>query len=189
MTGSTSQRLIGKRDSANCSRSLAIATGSSLPILPIRRNQSPASRLLSPARINFDVVRHVLDAITSSPMSAPTSIGQGACFCLRKSTRRASTDYRRDLAAALHGAHVQYVPHEQIIAKLDQSAQSLPNFADQDGYDHPLHFCLLRTRLRLLERRSGTEASRRNIGVGARDRTVQPSKGSYCNGIEQARFA
>ena len=42
---------------------------------------------------------------------------------LPKSTLQASHDYRQQLDSLLYGRSVNCIPHEQIIAKLDQSAQ------------------------------------------------------------------
>lgn len=71
----------------------------------------------------LDVVRHVLDAIAAS-MHVRAKIYLDKELAFVPETDSPGVDgYRRDLAAALHGTHVQSVHHEQIITKLDQSAE------------------------------------------------------------------
>ena len=69
------------------------------------------------------VVRHVLDAITSSAHIRANVYADKELALVPEVDAPGVEEYRRDLNAALHGAHVQYIPHEQIIHKLDQSAQ------------------------------------------------------------------
>jgi D-ribose pyranose/furanose isomerase RbsD len=71
----------------------------------------------------LDVLRHVLDAITSSAhVRAKIYLDKELAF-VSEIDAPGVDDYRRDLAIAIHGTHVQYVHHEQIIAKLDESAE------------------------------------------------------------------
>ncbi|MGC1463135.1 MAG: RbsD/FucU domain-containing protein [Terracidiphilus sp.] len=71
----------------------------------------------------FPVVRHVLDAIASSiHVRANIYVDKELDF-VPEIDAPGIEDYRRELAAALHDAHVAYIPHEEIIAKLDRSAQ------------------------------------------------------------------
>lgn len=69
------------------------------------------------------VVRHVLNEIASSIHVRANVYADKELAFVSESDAPGIADYRRDLAAALHGAHVAYLPHEQVIAKLDQAAQ------------------------------------------------------------------
>jgi D-ribose pyranose/furanose isomerase RbsD len=69
------------------------------------------------------VVRHVLDAITSSIHVRANIYADKELEFVSEVDAPGITDYRRELAKALHDARVAYILHEQIIAKLDQSAQ------------------------------------------------------------------
>jgi hypothetical protein len=69
------------------------------------------------------VVRHVLESIDSSVHIRANVYADKELACVAENDAPGISDYRRDLAAALQGAQVAYIPHDQIIAKLDQSAQ------------------------------------------------------------------
>jgi L-fucose mutarotase/ribose pyranase (RbsD/FucU family) len=71
----------------------------------------------------FQVLRHVLDAINSAGHVRANVYADKELALVPEVDAPGVEEYRRDLNAALHGAHVQYIPHEQIIHKLDQSAQ------------------------------------------------------------------
>jgi L-fucose mutarotase/ribose pyranase (RbsD/FucU family) len=69
------------------------------------------------------VVRKVLDAITaSSHIRAGVFVDKELAFVAENDAPGVS-EYRRQLDAALYGARVNRIPHEQIIQRLDQSAQ------------------------------------------------------------------
>ena len=68
-------------------------------------------------------VRHVLDAITAcAHVHANVYVDKELAFVSEVDAPGIS-DYRKNLDAVLHGAQVTQIPHEQIIAKLDQCAQ------------------------------------------------------------------
>ena len=68
-------------------------------------------------------VRHVLDAICSaSHIRANVYADQELAF-VPDIDAPGVEEYRRQLETALDGARVEYIPHEQIIARLDESAQ------------------------------------------------------------------
>ncbi len=69
------------------------------------------------------VVRHVFNAITSSAhIRANIYVDKELEFVLEIDAPGIE-DYRRNLAAVFSRAHVNSIPHEEIIAKLDQSAE------------------------------------------------------------------
>jgi D-ribose pyranose/furanose isomerase RbsD len=69
------------------------------------------------------VVRHVLEAITASAHIRANICADQELAYVSEADAPGVVDYRRDLNAALHGAHLKYIPHEEIIARLDESAQ------------------------------------------------------------------
>lgn len=71
----------------------------------------------------LQVVRHVLGAITASAHIRANIYADKELAYVPEADAPGVADYRRALDAALHGAHIKYVPHEQIIARLDQSAE------------------------------------------------------------------
>jgi L-fucose mutarotase/ribose pyranase (RbsD/FucU family) len=69
------------------------------------------------------VVRTVLDAITASRhIRANVYVDKELSF-VAENDAPGITEYRKQLDAAVYGSSVKRIPHEQIIAKLDQSAQ------------------------------------------------------------------
>ncbi|MGD0901889.1 MAG: RbsD/FucU domain-containing protein [Terracidiphilus sp.] len=69
------------------------------------------------------VLRKVLDAITaSSHIRANVYVDKELAF-VAENDAPGVAEYRSQLAAALYGTRVSQIPHEQIIQKLDQSAQ------------------------------------------------------------------
>jgi len=69
------------------------------------------------------VLRKVLDAITaSSHIRANVYVDKELAF-VAENDAPGVAEYRSQLAAALYGTRVNQIPHEQIIQKLDQSAQ------------------------------------------------------------------
>lgn len=69
------------------------------------------------------VVRQVLDAITASAHIRANIYADKELAFVPEVDAPGIADYRCELGTLLHGAQVAYIPHEQIIAKLDQSAQ------------------------------------------------------------------
>jgi D-ribose pyranose/furanose isomerase RbsD len=69
------------------------------------------------------VVQHVLDAITGSGHVRANVYADKELAFVREIDAPGIEDYRKDLEAVLHGARVEYIAHEQIISRLDQSAQ------------------------------------------------------------------
>jgi len=69
------------------------------------------------------VVRHVLDSISSSAhIRANIYVDQELEF-VPEIDAPGIEDYRRNLAGVLNAAQVNSIPHEEIIAKLDRSAE------------------------------------------------------------------
>jgi L-fucose mutarotase/ribose pyranase (RbsD/FucU family) len=71
----------------------------------------------------LDVARHVLDAITAAAHVRANVYADQELAFVAEADAPGIADYRRDLSVVLQGARVAYIPHEQIIAKLDRSAQ------------------------------------------------------------------
>ncbi len=69
------------------------------------------------------VVRHVLEAIAPSAHVRANIYADKELAFVSEIDAPGVADYRRELGVALNGARINYVPHDQIIAKLDQSAQ------------------------------------------------------------------
>jgi D-ribose pyranose/furanose isomerase RbsD len=69
------------------------------------------------------VVRHVLDAITASAHVRANIYADKELEFVSEIDAPGIADYRRELGTVLNGVQVTSIPHEQIIAKLDQSAQ------------------------------------------------------------------
>jgi L-fucose mutarotase/ribose pyranase (RbsD/FucU family) len=69
------------------------------------------------------VVRHVLDAITACAHIRANVYADKELAFVAEVDAPGIADYRRDLDVLLQGARVAYIPHDEIIAKLDQSAQ------------------------------------------------------------------
>jgi len=71
----------------------------------------------------LDAVRHVFDAISAcAHVRANVYVDKELAF-VSEADAPGISGYRRDLDAVLHGAQATRIPHDQIIAKLDQSAQ------------------------------------------------------------------
>jgi L-fucose mutarotase/ribose pyranase (RbsD/FucU family) len=71
----------------------------------------------------MDVVRHVLDAITASLQIRPNVYADKELGFVAEKDALGVTDYRQQLHAAFSSASITYLPHEQIIARLDKSAE------------------------------------------------------------------
>ena len=71
----------------------------------------------------IQVLRQVLASISSAGHIRANVYADKELAFVPEADAPGITDYRRDLTAVLHGAHVQYIPHDEIIHKLDQSAQ------------------------------------------------------------------
>ena len=69
------------------------------------------------------VVRTVLDAIAAAPHVRARIYTDRELAFVAENDAPGIADYRRELDQALAGAHVETLPHEEIIHKLDQSAQ------------------------------------------------------------------
>jgi L-fucose mutarotase/ribose pyranase (RbsD/FucU family) len=69
------------------------------------------------------VVQHVLDAITGSGHVRANVYADKELAFVAEIDAPGIEDYRKGLEAVLHGARVEYIAHEQIISRLDQSAQ------------------------------------------------------------------
>jgi hypothetical protein len=71
----------------------------------------------------LQVVRHVLGAIASTAHVRANVYADKELVFVPEIDAPGVDDYRGNLATTLHGAQVRYIPHDEIIAKLDQSAQ------------------------------------------------------------------
>ncbi len=69
------------------------------------------------------VVRHVHDAISSSAHIRANVYADKELIFVPEIDAPGVGDYREDLKTVLDGANFEYILHEQIIHKLDQSAQ------------------------------------------------------------------
>ena len=83
----------------------------------------PGIETLASGADQLHVVRRVLEAIDSAAHVRANVYADEELAFVPEEDAPGVEDYRRDLKVALDGAHVQYIPHEQIIHKLDQSAQ------------------------------------------------------------------
>jgi hypothetical protein len=82
----------------------------------------PGIETLASGADQLHVVRKVMGAIDSAAHVRANVYADKELVFVPEVDAPGVEDYRRDLKVALHGAHVQYIPHEQIIHKLDQSA-------------------------------------------------------------------
>lgn len=71
----------------------------------------------------LSVVEYVFDAISASKHMRANVYADKELAYVAESDAPGVLDYCRKLELVLSGAQVQYVPHEQIIRKLDESAQ------------------------------------------------------------------
>ena len=71
----------------------------------------------------LQAVRHVLDAINSAGHVRAIVYADKELAFVPEADAPGAGEYRKGLEAALRGASVGHIPHEQIIHKLDQSAQ------------------------------------------------------------------
>ena len=71
----------------------------------------------------LDVVQHVLDAVAACEHIRANVYADKELAYVAESDSPGVVDYCRKLEAMLDGARVAYIPHEEIIHKLDQSAQ------------------------------------------------------------------
>jgi len=71
----------------------------------------------------IDAVRIVLEAIASSQHVRANVYADKELAFIRESDAPGVTEYCRQLDEVLFGNNVNYIPHEQIIAKLDESAE------------------------------------------------------------------
>ena len=69
------------------------------------------------------VVKHLLDAIPSSAHIRANIYTDMEIQFVPEIDAPGIDDYRRNLVAVFGGAHVNSIPHEEIIAKLDRSAE------------------------------------------------------------------
>ena len=69
------------------------------------------------------VVRRVLDAIAACSHIRANVYADKELGFVEEIDAPGIAEYRQQLDAALHGSRVNHIPHDQIIQKLDQSAQ------------------------------------------------------------------
>jgi L-fucose mutarotase/ribose pyranase (RbsD/FucU family) len=69
------------------------------------------------------VVQYVLDAIDSAAHVHANVYADKELAFVPENDAPGIAEYRAGLEAVLRGARVQYIPHDHVIAKLDQSAQ------------------------------------------------------------------
>ncbi|MGD0858900.1 MAG: RbsD/FucU domain-containing protein [Terracidiphilus sp.] len=83
----------------------------------------PGIETIAAGEDQMRVVRKVLDAITACNHIRANVYADKELAFVAENDAPGITEYRRQLDAALYGARVNRIPHEQIIQKLDQSAQ------------------------------------------------------------------
>jgi hypothetical protein len=69
------------------------------------------------------VVKRAIDAITACDHIRANVYADKELGFVEEIDAPGIADYRKQLDVALYGLHVNYIPHDQIIQKLDQSAQ------------------------------------------------------------------
>jgi D-ribose pyranose/furanose isomerase RbsD len=69
------------------------------------------------------VVQHVLDAVTACSHVRANVYADRELAFVPEIDAPGIEDYRKQLDAILHGTRVEYISHDKIIAKLDQSAE------------------------------------------------------------------
>ncbi len=84
---------------------------------------SPGIETIVSGADQLHVVRHVVDAISSCAHIRANVYADNELEYVPEIDAPGISDYRRGLEVVLHGARVGFIPHNQIIAKLDQSAQ------------------------------------------------------------------
>jgi L-fucose mutarotase/ribose pyranase (RbsD/FucU family) len=83
----------------------------------------PGIETIAAGQDQMHVVRKVIDAITAcNHLRANLYVDKELAF-VAENDAPGITEYRQQLDAALYGKRVSRIPHEQIIQKLDQSAQ------------------------------------------------------------------
>jgi L-fucose mutarotase/ribose pyranase (RbsD/FucU family) len=83
----------------------------------------PGIETIAAGEDQMRVVRKVIDAITACNHIRANVYADKELAFVAENDAPGITEYRRQLDAALYGARVNRIPHEQIIQKLDQSAQ------------------------------------------------------------------
>ncbi len=127
-----------------------------------------------------DVVRYVYESIISSGhLRASVHVDSELAFVSEEDAPGVE-EYRRQLQGVLAGARVRFVLHERLIAKLDRSRTVVSHSHHQDVDDHSIYFGLLRTRLWLLERRSGAAAPRVDGCCGNEGTQLTELKAAEC---------
>ncbi len=71
----------------------------------------------------IEVVRAVLDAITAAPHIRPNIYADKELGFVAEKDAPGVMEYRKQLDGILYNSSVTYLPHEQIIAKLDKTAE------------------------------------------------------------------
>jgi L-fucose mutarotase/ribose pyranase (RbsD/FucU family) len=99
-------------------RNWIVVTDSAYPA-----QSNPGIETLISGADQLGVVRHVLDAIAATPHVRANVYADKELAFVPEADAPGVDAYRRDLHAAFHGAHLRCIPHDAIIAKLDQSAQ------------------------------------------------------------------
>ena len=83
----------------------------------------PGIETITASEDQIQVVRKALDAINASRhIRANVYVDKEIAF-VQENDAPGITDYRQQLDSALYFSSVKHIPHEQIIQKLDQSAQ------------------------------------------------------------------
>jgi hypothetical protein len=83
----------------------------------------PGIETITASEDQIQVVRKTLDAINASKhIRASVYVDKEIAF-VQENDAPGITDYRQQLDSALYFSSVKHIPHEQIIQKLDQSAQ------------------------------------------------------------------
>ena len=100
----------------------------------------------------FAVLNTVLRFLSESRHVRPIIYTDQELPLVDESDAPGVSDYRDQLASILNGQTANVLPHEQIIGgELERRQQDLPRPDHQDDPDHPLHFSISPTGLRVLE--------------------------------------
>ncbi len=101
---------------------------------------SPGIETISTNADQIEVVNHVLNELSHSRHVTPVVYTDQELKFVPESDASGIGGYRETLDSLLQGRRVVTLPHEQIIAKLDQVSQSFRVSDHQDPARSPLHF-------------------------------------------------
>ena len=101
----------------------------------------------------MEVIRKVLGAIDSSIHVRPIVYMDAELPFVPEKDAPGVTAYREGIKTVLAGQKITSLPHEQIIAKVDEVGKTFHIVVLKDNYDGSLYVCLPAAQLQILERR------------------------------------